>query len=335
MNFRTLADIEPALRRLLPAVPRDVDVVVGIPRSGMLVACPLALYLNKPVTDLEGFLDGRLIRSGRRPVLMPGGAAAEAEPAADDAAYLSACRRALIVDDCVGNGTQLRAVQARLGDIQARGGLPCPVTYAAAFTTPDGAELLDLHGEVVGWPQCFQWNIMQHPDYLSRSCLDMDGVLCVNPTRDQDDDGPRYDAFLEQASPLFTPTVELGAIVTSRPEFKRPQTQAWLERHGIRCRELLMLPGERFLPRAQRHEAGIRHKVDAYRRLDSLLFIESDLPIAVEIANRSGRPVLAVDAQELVMPGRTARAVLARRTPRQLLRAARRRVRRARQAVTR
>ena len=331
MNFRTLADIEPALRRMLPDVPRDVDVVVGIPRSGMLVACPLALYLNRPVTDLEGFLNGRLIRSGKRPVLMPGGASSEAEPAVDDAGFLAACRRALVVDDCVGNGTQLRAVQARLREVEASGGLPCPVTYAAPFTTAAGKPLLDLYGEEIDWPMCFQWNLMQHPDYLGRACLDMDGVLCVNPTLDQDDDGPRYDAFLDNAPPLFTPTVEVGAIVTSRPEFKRPQTEAWLERHGIRYRALLMLPGDGFVPRSERHEAGLKHKVEAYKRLDSLLFIESDLPIAVEIANRSGRPVFSVDVQEMVQPGRTLTRVFRRRTPRQVYRAVRRRVRRVAQ----
>ena len=36
-------------------VPHDVDLIVGIPRSGMLVASILSLKLNLPMTDLYAF----------------------------------------------------------------------------------------------------------------------------------------------------------------------------------------------------------------------------------------------------------------------------------------
>ncbi|MEM1097421.1 MAG: phosphoribosyltransferase [Planctomycetota bacterium] len=310
MEFRTIADMEATVRRMLPRVPRDVDVVVGIPRSGMIPASMFALYLNRPMTDLEGMLSGRLIRSGRRPV--PGG----------DAAALANATRLLIVDDCVGNGTQLAAVQERL----ANENLKPQLTYAAVFTTEKGTGMLDLWGEELGWPQCFQWNVFQHPDYLGRAQVDMDGVLCVNPTEYQDDNGPRYAEFLDQAAPLFVPTPKIGAIVTSRSEAVRPQTEAWLAKHGITYDELVMLPEDKATP-ARRPAEGLNLKVESYRNSDALLFIESEWTGSVEIANRTGRPVLCTDAQRMALPGSTAAAVAKlRRSPRQIARRLKRRL---------
>jgi hypothetical protein len=42
-------------------LPRNLEVIVGAPRSGMLVANLLALHLNLPMTDIEGLLGSRLI----------------------------------------------------------------------------------------------------------------------------------------------------------------------------------------------------------------------------------------------------------------------------------
>ena len=36
---------------------KNVDLVVGIPRSGMLPANLIAMYLNKPFTDINSFLE--------------------------------------------------------------------------------------------------------------------------------------------------------------------------------------------------------------------------------------------------------------------------------------
>ncbi len=64
MNFRSIQDLNEAIVRGLPRIPRDVDLVVGIPRSGLLAGSILALHLNVPLTDLQGLIEGRTIQSG-------------------------------------------------------------------------------------------------------------------------------------------------------------------------------------------------------------------------------------------------------------------------------
>jgi orotate phosphoribosyltransferase len=310
MYFRTVQDMEQQLRGMLPKIPRDIDVVAGIPRSGMAPAALLALYLNRPMTDVEGLFEGRLIRSGERPV-KAGGSFAEV-------------KKVLVVDDCVSSGNQLKKIKQKLADAA----LPFELLYAAPFVTEAGEPLVDFHGEVIGWPQCYQWNLMQHPDYLGRACVDMDGVLCQNPLPAQDDGAEAYEDFLENAPPLFTPTHRIGWIVTSRLERYRPQTEAWLQRYGITYDHLIMMEGGQPTP-AERAERGVKLKADAYVKNQALIFIESDLPVAAAIAKRSGRPVVSVDVQQLVTPGFTPSVLTARlrSSPRAVFRRVKRKVR--------
>lgn len=40
---------------------------------------------------------------------------------------------------------------------------------------------------------------------LKKACLDIDGVLCVDPTPEENDDGPRYREFLLTPNPYSFP----------------------------------------------------------------------------------------------------------------------------------
>ena len=66
MVYKTISELSELVRSNLYKVPHDIDLVVGIPRSGMLPAMMISLYLNKKVTDLDSFIEGRTFESGER-----------------------------------------------------------------------------------------------------------------------------------------------------------------------------------------------------------------------------------------------------------------------------
>src|SRR5690606_15848185 len=112
----------------------------------------------------------------------------------------------------------------------------------------------------------------------------------------------RYREFLTTVDCRYQSRVQLGWLVTSRLEKYRPECEAWLARHGIEYRALIMLD----MPDAEaRRRANIhaRHKAEAYRRTDAWLFIESAAHQAAEIANLSGRPVFCTDERAMYYPG--------------------------------
>jgi orotate phosphoribosyltransferase len=277
-----------AILSLAARMPSSLDVIVGVPRSGLMAGILLALYLNKAVTDVEGLLVGRLLSSGKRCKALTDG-------------YLAKPRNILIIDDSICSGEQLLRVQSMLRRIQ----VPHTFLYCAVFVTPNAVEKVDYYGEVVESPRIFEWNLMHHP-LLEDSCVDIDGVLCVDPTDAENDDGERYRCFLANAVPLVVPTVCIGWLVTSRLEKYRELTQKWLAQHGVRYRHLVMLD----LPDKQARLQAACHasfKTGVYKRTDSELFIESNAQQAYEIAKGAGKPVFCVESRRLIQPDVIAR----------------------------
>lgn len=284
MQYRSFADLSDALLQNLHRLPGDIDLVVGIPRSGLLAANMLALALNLPLADFEGLLAGRLLAAGRtkRRELLD-------RP-------IDGCRKILLLDDSINSGQSMREALDKL----AAAGLRDRVVSCAVYgDRPDHAEV-DVVLEVVPQPRMFQWNFLHHYR-LGECCFDIDGVLCCDPTPEQNDDGEAYEAFLTSTRPLLVPTRRIGHLVTSRLEKHRPATEAWLKANGIEYDRLWMLD----LPSAEerrRQKAHAPFKAGVYRRTGAFLFIESEADQAREIANLSGKPVLCIATQDVVEP---------------------------------
>ena len=66
MNYASYDDLAGVIRTNLWKIPSDVDLIVGVPRSGMIAALMMAEYLNKHCTDLKAFIDGHALYEGVR-----------------------------------------------------------------------------------------------------------------------------------------------------------------------------------------------------------------------------------------------------------------------------
>ena len=285
MNFRSYTDLTRALVAGIHRVPRDVDLIVAVPRSGVIPASMLALHLNLPVTDLKGFLENRVWGTGSTR-----GCRYQVERVSD-------CRHALIVDDSVYSGDTL----ARTREQVEAARLPLKVSYAAAYVTKASRSKVDLWFEQLEYPRVFQWNLMHH-HALDTACVDIDGVLCHDPGSDENDDGQNYLRFLQNARPLHTPTWRIRHLVTSRLEKYRSHTEAWLNAQGIKFERLSMLN----LPDAEtrrRLGAHATFKAKVYTAdEESRIFIESERQQAVDIARLSGKPVICMADHVLYQP---------------------------------
>jgi orotate phosphoribosyltransferase len=292
VEYRTVAELDDAVVSWLAALPRDIEIVAGVPRSGLLVANLLALHLNVPMTDIAGLVEGRVIQAGARYKGM------------DPRHFLTAARHVLVVDDSVCSGSQMAQVKAQL----ARAALPHRVTYAAVYMAPEARfdGHVDFYRELVAMPRVFEWNLM-HGTVLANSCLDIDGVLCHDPTDDENDDGERYQHFLRDVPPLLLPTAPVGWLVTSRLEKYRAHTEEWLARHHVRYRELRMM---QYPDKASRQAARAytRFKAEIYAETGAWLFIESSAAVAEQVAALSGQSVFCTETREMLAPGATAAA---------------------------
>lgn len=275
MNFRSVADLDRAIANNLWKLDRfDFDVIVGIPRSGMIPAGILSTYLQLPLSTPEAFLAG--IVHGRSGKTERGKS------------------RVLLVDDTSNKGgAMVRAVALIEGKAKSITRLAVYGPYQVA----EPAKIIDVWFEDCPGPRGFAWNMWKHAR-LPRWGFDFDGVLCRDPTNAENDDGPAYKRFLEQAPPLFIPKRPLGHIVTGRLEKYRPDCEAWLGRHGIGFLQLHMMP---FATKAERMAHGGRGqwKAEIAKAVGVEMFIESCPKQAGIIAREAQIPVWCTGTQSL------------------------------------
>lgn len=273
LNVRTLTDLQSAIVSNLHRLDRNAfDVVVGIPRSGMIPAALIATMWQKPLADVVGYGKGIVHGRSGEPV-KPGS-------------------RVLLVDDSCNKGRAMARAVAML----PKG---TTVTRLAIFGPyqVNPASVVDVSFSDCPGPRCFAWNLWKHIR-LPRWGFDMDGVLCRDNAKAEKDDGPRYAKFIADAEPLFLPQRPIGHIVTCRLERYRPETEAWLRRHRVSFERLHMMP---YKTKAERMAAGNRGgwKAGIVRELGLEMFVESNPKQAAIIAREAGVPVFCTETQAL------------------------------------
>jgi len=293
LNYRSIADLANVVNLNQHKIHLDVDLVVGIPRSGLLAASTIALALNIPVIDLESFIENRkIVHGGTR------------KTRGTPPEYAHDAKHVLIVDDSVRTGGTVWHATRRVDESSFAG----RHTTCAVFATRKGCSAVDLYFETVASPRAFEWNLFHKPS-IQYCCVDIDGVLCVDPTRTENDDGEKYGEFLLNAKPLTRPTAKIGALVTSRLEKYRRETEAWLKTNEIRYDDLVMLD----LPDAEsRRRLGAhgKFKAETYAKYPGAhLFIESNPHQSLEIAQLTGRDVLCFSNQQIYRPEMSVKTV--------------------------
>lgn len=276
LSVRSISDMTRIIAENLYRIDRSkYDVVVGIPRSGMIPAAIIATHLQLPLADPIGF--GRDIVHGRSgtPVSNVG-------------------TRVLLVDDSCNKGRAMARAVSLLGP-------HVRVTRLAVFGPyqVDWREVVDIALDdcQCPGPRAFAWNMQKHIR-LDRWGFDFDGVFCRDPTKEENDDGERYLRFMASSPQIFFPQRPIGHVITGRLEKYRQATANQLARYGITFQSLTMMP---YATKAERMAAGGRGmwKAQEVRRLGLEFFIESDLKQASIISREAGIPVWCTATQAL------------------------------------
>ena len=276
INFMTFTMLNRLIVQNLHRLPHDIDVVVGVPRSGLIVANLISCYLNKPLTDVSGVVAGKLFDAGNT------------KNKFDWVRDFSTVKKILVVEDSVASGASINQVKNRLALVNVE------KIYLAAMVEPGAVSSVDLYFAVVPQPRMFEWNFMHH-GLLKNCCLDFDGVLCHDPTPEQNDDGENYRNFLLNAAPKFLPSRPVGYIVTSRLKKYVEETQFWLRKHNVQYGGLIMLNLD---SAEQRRALGIHadFKAQVYGSIkEAALFIESNPEQAQTIAQLAKKDVFCVE----------------------------------------
>lgn len=280
MRYVTIAELSNMIRHNLWKIPHDIDLVVGIPRSGMLPATMIALFLNTRLTDIDSFVeDGGCFSNG----LSRGKYVKNGE-----------IKKVLVVDDSIDTGKSISDAKKK---IESRQSGCFEYFFCTPIATKLGANIVDVYFEIIDGDRVFEWNIFHH-SVLSNACVDIDGVLCLDPI--EDDDGEKYRSFIQTALPLFLPTCNINTLISCRLEKYRILTEKWLAKNNISYNKLIMLDFPDKVTRVAWNKHG-NYKGEYYKqRTDCTLFIESSFHQATIIAEVSNKPVYCVETNTML-----------------------------------
>lgn len=275
LRFRGIADLHQVIQSSTYKLPK-LDLLVAIPRSGLLPATILSDLLDLPLTDIDGLREGYLLRD----------APSVPEPR-DPGRVVEEATQILVIDDSIGHGTQLATTRQALVGLDPAKALH----YAAVYVTPESMDSVDIAFEELPWGRYFGWNAM-HRASLEDCCLDADGLLWLQ--------GVSFVADTPESA-IWKPTKPVGHILTNRSAEERPAMERWLSEQQIQFGTLTMT-GTAGRDASRESDDEIRAKSRAYRNLDSKMLISLSYPVSKRLAHASGKPVLCVSAQRIIQP---------------------------------
>lgn len=271
-NFKSYIDLISDLKNKVKILKEhNITEVLGIPRSGMVPAYIIGNLLNIPVKIIDENQQGDFTH---RKLQYKDG-------------------NTLVIDDSVLSGRTINQVRKKNFDKN--------YLYSAVYSTNQSSSHIDIILSNLEAPRIFEWNYLNHP-HCKYWGYDIDGVLCEDPSEEENDDGDKYINFILNAKPLYIPSYHIGAIITSRLEKYRKYTELWLKQHNVKYYYLIMLdlPSKKERIKLNCHAQS---KAYHYKNLDHLtLYIESNMQQANAIAQISRKQVMCVENNKLYNP---------------------------------
>lgn len=280
LTYKTYQDLSLDIKSNLYKIPSDIDLIVGIPRSGMIPAYILGLMLSKQVCSLNELLVGNFISNETVRIKLN-----------------TEIKNILIIDDSLNTGHAITKVKESIAQVDNL--KKYNILYGAVYYREDNyKQYADIGLVKVASPRVFQWNYLNHI-FLKDAAFDIDGVLCYDPSNEENDNGQKYRNFLLNARPLFIPQYRIPYIITSRLKMYESETKEWLAKNNVQYDHLIMLDG---YTAEQRRKLNLhaKFKAEQYKKLhDIQLFIESERSQAQEISRLSGKLCFCASTDEL------------------------------------
>jgi orotate phosphoribosyltransferase len=267
-HYVTIEELSEYVTQWVKQFPENYDVVVGVPRSGLMVASMIGGKLGKPITTPELF--STHVWMSRR-------------------AESREVHRVLLVDDSFKTGASMQqAKETLLETIRDR---KISITTASVIVSPGCEQGVDLFYARIASPRIFEWNLLH--DHKGVVAVDMDGVLCKDPPPLLEEDEAMYRDWISTVEPYLIPHFTIDVIVSNRLEKYRSETEAWLKKQRVSYRELRMWNLEE--AKMRREGSKARYKVQNILEIKPFMFWESSRKEAEEIVKATRVPVWCVE----------------------------------------
>ncbi|OGD86669.1 hypothetical protein A2164_00195 [Candidatus Curtissbacteria bacterium RBG_13_35_7] len=265
-NFKyvTLKDLYDWTADWLKEIPLDIDIIVAVPRSGLLVGTLISVLRSKPLTTPDLFIKNRYWKSKHM----------------ED----QTIKKVFLVDDSTTTGKTI----IKNFNLLEKTYPAIKIIKGALIATRDSKPILDTYHKIIPHPRIFEWNIMHGKRF--RLAVDLDGVLCEECPPYVDSTESLYIKWISNAKPLRVPGFKIDAIVSNRLESYREVTEKWLEKNNIRYKKLYLWDIDSKFKRKNYAVNKIEHLI----KIKPNLYWESDIKQAKLIFEKTKIPTLSI-----------------------------------------
>jgi hypoxanthine phosphoribosyltransferase len=221
-------------------LPKDFDCIIGVPRTGLLVANVLSSKMNKPLSTADDFVRGIVwySQASKTPTVF---------------------KKVLVVEDAVNSAKAMKADVEKLKRYDSSMEIKTGCLFVSNQEMKDFIDY--YYATTCNAPA--EWHM--HSFFKNtKLAVDLDGVICDEKSN----------------NPLLIPAFDVEAIITARLENERSDTEAWLKRHGVGYKQLIMFQGLA-VDRTFRNIAD--YKAKAILQMGAEWFWESDYDLAEEV----------------------------------------------------
>lgn len=271
-TFVTIEELMHWTNEWIKTFPQTYDVIVGVPRSGLLIANMIALRLGKPLATPEQFKEGKYWISDHNK---------------DRITKSDELCRVLLVDDCIKREKTIEEP----AEILRSSGRNIQITKAVLMVRQDAVKCVDLYYKILhNCPPVSEWNLIHWK--RGKLAVDMNGVICEDCPVHIDNEDELYGEWLENARPYLIPTFSIDYIVSCRLEKYRSATEEWRDRYGVKYDRLILWDIQSKEDRKRRFS---EHKIDVLLKIKPELYWESNYHQSKKIWKSTGIPTICID----------------------------------------
>lgn len=272
IRFKSYGDLGRDITKNFVKFSGDWDLVVGIPRSGMVPAYMIALALNVNCTDISSWVNNYPLKKGMTRGLK------------NEITSPWEAKKVLIVDDSIMSGNSLKSEIEALPDW-----LSDRASTLAVYSSKPFRKDVDIILEFLPHPRAFEWNIFHHK-VISRSCVSLEGMIRKGELNSNKAD----------LSFRYIPSGVIDTIVSCQNESSRHEVESLLANSGISYRDLIMADSK---ANVKSLESIVRYKVEKFKASSTEMFIEDDSDQARLICREAKKPVFCLNDNCIYNPG--------------------------------
>lgn len=158
MKYVSFNKMHEIIKKNLDKIPDDIDLIVAIPRSGLIPATYISLMKNIPMCNVETLINNRLYEYGNT------------KNTNDFISNANDAKHILLVDDSSYSGNSLKEAKEKIPKHLIR-----KCTSLVTIVNENTKNMCDIYFEEINSARIFEWNLFHHK-YLNYAAIDINTI---------------------------------------------------------------------------------------------------------------------------------------------------------------